>query len=259
MSRRFYRSCFYVQMFAALRSHGLVSRASVLFKFLALREHKIKSLFAVLDSKPDLKERYPYLAASVTACTLPSYLHKKEKDTKINRCSKIRYCAYCWNRMTCKPYVRMTRPSNKLNIKDYVYSYSEVSVYLPLGSSREDIASAGMALFSPRWKYSRDKLASSRVLGVAELLVVHSCKQDSGSRAYKITLRKIAYCHKNSKLAKDSLKSSSRYGSAGVKFCCYPVSMLFDGPLRSIKFDEAFRRRRTMRQYGVFYGASSIK
>lgn len=259
MSRRFYRSCFYVQMFAALRSHGLVSRASVLFKFLALRENKMKSLFATLDSKPNFKERYPYLAASVTACTLPAYLDKKEKDLKTNRCGKTRYCAYCWNRRTCKSYVRMTRPSNRLNIKDYVYSYSETSVHLPLGSSREDIASAGMALFSPRWKYSRDKLASSRVLGVAELLVVHSCKQDSGGRAYKVILRKIAYCHKNSKLAKDSLKSSSRYGSAGVKFCCYPVSMIFDGPLRSIKFDEAFRRRRTMRQYGVFYGASSIK
>lgn len=246
-------------MFAALRSHGLVSRASVLFKFLALRENKMKSLFATLDSKPNFKERYPYLAASVTACTLPAYLDKKEKDLKTNRCGKTRYCAYCWNRRTCKSYVRMTRPSNRLNIKDYVYSYSETSVHLPLGSSREDIASAGMALFSPRWKYSRDKLASSRVLGVAELLVVHSCKQDSGGRAYKVILRKIAYCHKNSKLAKDSLKSSSRYGSAGVKFCCYPVSMIFDGPLRSIKFDEAFRRRRTMRQYGVFYGASSIK
>ena len=259
MSRRFYRSCFYVQMFAALRSHGSISRASVLFKFLALREKKIKALFDAIDSRVSLKEGYPYLAASVKSCTLPAYLGKKEKDTKTNRCSKIRYCAYCWNRMTCKPYVRMTRAADKLDIKDYVYAYSEISVHLPLGSSREDIASAGMALFSPRWKYSKDKLASSRVLGVAELLVVHSCKQDSGGRAYKITLRKIAYCHKNSKLAKDSLKSSSRYGSAGVKFCCYPVSMIFDGPLRSIKFDEAFRRRRTMRQYGVFYGANSIE
>lgn len=259
MSRRFYRSCFYVQMFAALRSHGSMSRASVLFKFLALREKKIKALFDAVDSRSNLKEGYPYLAASVTACTLPAYLNKKEKDLKTNRCGKTRYCAYCWNRRTCKSYVRMTKPANRLNIKDYVYSYSEVSVYLPLGSSIEDVASAGMALFSPRWKYSRDKLASSKVLGVAELLVAHSCKQDSGSRAYKLTLRKIAYCHKNSKLAKDSLKSSSRYGSAGVKFCCYPVSMVFDGPLRSIKFDEAFRRRRTMRQYGVFYGANSIK
>ena len=259
MSRRFYRSCFYVQMFAALRSHGSISRASVLFKFLALREKKIKALFDAIDSRVNLKEGYPYLAASVKSCTLPAYLGKKEKDTKTNRCSKIRYCAYCWNRMTCKPYVRMTRAADKLDIKDYVYAYSEISVHLPLGSSREDIASAGMALFSPRWKYSKDKLASSKVLGVAELLVVHSCKQDSGGRVYKITLRKIAYCHKNSKLAKDSLKSSSRYGSAGVKFCCYPVSMIFDGPLRSIKFDEAFRRRRTMRQYGVFYGANSIE
>lgn len=259
MSRRFYRSCFYVQMFAALRSHGPTSRASVLFKFLALREKKAKALFDAVEGKPNLKKSYPYLAAAVTACTLPAYLYKKEKDLKSNSCSKARYCAYCWNRMTCKSYVRMTKPANRLNIKDYVYAYSEVSVSLPLGSSRDDIASAGMALFSSRWKYSRDKLASSRVLGVAELLVVHSCKQNAGDRSYKVTLRKIAYCHKNSKLAKDSLKSSSRYGSAGVKFCCYPVSMLFDGPLRSIKFDEAFRRRRTMRQYGVFYGSNSIK
>lgn len=131
MSRRFYRSCFYVQMFAALRSHGPTSRASVLFKFLALREKKAKALFAALTSKPTLKESYPYLAAAVTACTLPAYLYKKKKDLKRNSCGKTRYCAYCWNRRTCKSYVRMTKPANRLNIKDYVYAYSEVSVSLP--------------------------------------------------------------------------------------------------------------------------------
>lgn len=89
MSRRFYRSCFYVQMFAALRSHGPTSRASVLFKFLALREKKAKALFAALTSKPTLKESYPYLAAAVTACTLPAYLYKKKKTLSATHVVKL--------------------------------------------------------------------------------------------------------------------------------------------------------------------------
>lgn len=246
-------------MFAALRPHGPIGRAGVLFKFLAFREKKIKSFFKALKDKPNLRRSYPNLATSIRACPLPVYLGKPHGDSRGNACSRPRYCAYCWNRLTCRSYVRMTKAANKLDIKDYVYAYSEVVLLLPSDASQEDIASAGMSLFSPRWKYSKDKLASSRVLGVAEKLVVHSYRQDEGTRVYKLTLRRIAYCHKDSKSAKNSLKSSSRYGSAGVKFCCYPVSMVFDGPTRSIKLDETFRRRRTMRQYGVFYGASSIK
>ena len=130
-------------------------------------------------------------------------------------------------------------------------------VLLPKDTPYDDICSVGLGMFTPAWKYRKSEgLKSGLISGVAEHLVVHSFKDNKGVRLFKLTLRKIAYCHSDSYFAKTSICSSSRLGKAAVSFCSFPISMLYDGPLRTIRLDEAFRRRRLFRQYGSFYGPS---
>lgn len=255
---RFYKSCFYLELFATAAQRGIKSRANAMSKFLYLKSKKIKAFFKVFERLQDLKTRYPFLCLSLRKCTLPSYLRfSKDKDKKTAyRCSKVRYCPYCWNRSICRAYRRMTSGLDKGSdkCKDYGFFYSEKVSYIPVCSSSKAIADKGLSMFSPRWKMRPASLSANRVAGVSEMLIVHSHLLD-GERVYKLTLKQISYCHKDSKTAKSSLCSSKRFGKAAINFCCFPVSMLYDGPLRSIKIDEAFRRRRLIRQYGSFYSA----
>ena len=255
---RFYKSCFYLELFATAAQHGIKSRAGVTSKFLYLRNKKTKAFFKVFERLQDLKKLYPFLCLSLRKCTFPSYLRfSKNKDKKTAyRCSKIRYCPYCWNRSICRAYRRMTSglDNGSDKYKDYSFFYSEKVSYIPVGSSSKAISDKGLSMFSPRWKMRPASLSANRVAGVSEMLIVHSHLLD-GERVYKLTLKQISYCHKDSKTAKSSLCSSKRFGKAAINFCCFPVSMLYDGPLRSIKIDEAFRRRRLIRQYGSFYSA----
>jgi hypothetical protein len=255
---KFYKSCFYSELFATAAQHGIKSRAGVMSKLLYLKGKKTKAFFKVFERLQELKSRYPFLCLSLRKCTLPSYLRfSKDKDKKTAyRCSKVRYCPYCWNRSICMAYRRMTSKIDKKSdkYKDYSFFYNEKVLYIPVGSSSKVIADKGLSMFSPRWTMRPRYLEPLLVAGVAEMLVVHSHVLD-GNRVYKLTLKQVFYCHVDSKMAKDTICESKRFGKAAIKFCCFPVSMLYDGPLRSIKIDEAFRRRRLIRQYGLFYSA----
>jgi hypothetical protein len=262
MLKRFYRSCFYEELTKVFGSHG-ASRGNSLSKFLALRISKIKAMYAVFKSKPALASTYPFLCSSISGCRLPTYLRCwKAKPSEKNRkkskpCSKSRYCAYCWVRMTCKSYCKMTKGIDKELYPGYEYFYNEKVLLLSSDVSYEVLAEQGLALFAHRNKYGSRKLVSAGIAGIAESLVVHSCNT-AGTRMFKLTLRQVAYCHKDSRFAKSALAGSPRrFGKAAIMFCSFPVSMLYDGPLRSIRLDEAFRRRRLVRQYGIFYNSGA--
>lgn len=260
MLRRFYRACFYEELVKVTGSHG-ANRGTALSKFLALRSSKVRAMYSLFKNKPDLGKEYPFLCSSMSNCRLPTYLRiwkakPSGKKKKTQPCSKSRYCAYCWVRMYCKSYRKMTKNIDKKAYQDYGFFYNEKTLLLPSDTSYEALADLGLALFSHRNKYGGNRLASARIAGIAESLIVHSCNE--GKRMFKVTLRQLAYCHKQSKFAKSAMKGSfKRFGAAAVSFCCFPVSMLYDGPLRSIRLDEAFRRRRLVRQYGIFYNSGA--
>lgn len=247
---RFYRSCFYNEAVEAMGREGLLS------KVLHLRYKKLGAFFKIFNESSELRKAHPFLCRALKMCTLPSYLGSgTSTKSKVKRCSKLRYCPFCWNRMMCKSYTRMTYKKDK--IPGYRYFYSEQVLLLSKDTPYTDICSAGLGMFTPSWKYRKSEgLKSGLIAGVAEHLVVHSFKDKEGVRSFKLILRKIAYCHPDSYFAKTSICSSSRLGKAAVSFCSFPISMLYDGPLRTIKLDEAFRRRRLFRQYGSFYGPS---
>lgn len=259
MVKRFYRHCFYRELVKTLGSHGS-NRGGALSKFLALRRSKIKSMYAFFKKDPGLTKKYPFLCGSVAGCRMPKYLQAfKMKPSKKSSvpCSKTRYCAFCWVRINCKAYSRMTRNIDKAAYPGYGFFYNERVILLPMTTSHSILADQGLSLFSHRNKYSGPRLASSRIAGIAETLVVHSATHDN-VRMYKLTLRQIAYCHKDSVFAKSSKSGSAkRFGTSAVDFCCFPVSMLYDGPLRSMSLDEIFRRRRLVRQYGIFYNSGA--
>jgi hypothetical protein len=247
---RFYRTCFYNEAVEAMGRAGLLS------KVLHLRYKKLGAFFKIFNESSELRKAHPFLCRALKMCALPSYLGSAASTKqKVKRCSKLRYCPFCWNRMMCKSYTRMTYKKDK--IPGYKYFYSEKVLLLPKDTPYTDICSAGLSMFTPKWKYRKSEgLKSGLIAGVAEHLVVHSFKDKEGVRSFKLILRKIAYCHPDSYFAKTSICSSSRLGKAAVSFCSFPISMLYDGPLRTIKLDEAFRRRRLFRQYGSFYGPS---
>lgn len=248
---QFYRKCFYKD---AVRSIKLDIKESILSRILRLRYKKLGAFFKIFNRTPGLRASYPFLCRTLKMCTVPAYLGRTlSVKSKVRRCSKARYCPFCWNRMTCRSYIRMTRQKPK--IAGYKYFYSEKVITLPKDTPYGEICSAGLGLFTPAWKYRPKYLESGMISGVAENLVVHSSRDDQGVRVFKLTLRRIAYCHPDSSFAKTSICSSSRFGKAAICFCSFPISILYDGPLRTIKIDEAFRRRRLARQYGAFYGA----
>jgi hypothetical protein len=233
-----------------------MGRTGLLSKVLHLRYKKLGAFFKIFNESSELRKAHPFLCRALKMCALPSYLGSAASTKqKVKRCSKLRYCPFCWNRMMCKSYTRMTYKKDK--IPGYKYFYSEKVLLLPKDTPYTDICSAGLSMFTPKWKYRKSEgLKSGLIAGVAEHLVVHSFKDKEGVRSFKLILRKIAYCHPDSYFAKTSICSSSRLGKAAVSFCSFPISMLYDGPLRTIKLDEAFRRRRLFRQYGSFYGPS---
>lgn len=246
---RFYRKCFYNDSF---KVHKAVGGDSILDRILHLRYKKLGAFFKIFNRTPELRASYPFLCRTLKMCTTPSYLSKKPASKarpKAKRCSKMRYCPFCWNRIACRSYLRMTKRKDKL--EGYVYAYSERVVLLPMNTPYPDICATGLKMFTPVWKYR--SLNSKQISGIAEHLVVHSAVSEDGLRSFKLTLRRIAYCHQDSDFAKTSVCSSTRLGSAAVSFCSFPLSIMYDGPLRTIKMDEAFRRRRLVRQYGSFY------
>lgn len=245
---KFFRECFFKEAAVAMGCDN------ILLKILRLRYKKLGAFFRIFKASRKLSQKYPFLCSSLKLCTIPVYLKgRTSTNLKVSRCTKPRHCLFCWNRVTCKLYVRMTHKQDK--ILEYKYFYSEDVILLPKDTPYSEICSTGLRMFAPIWKYRKSEgLKSKLISGVAEHLVVHSFKDENGIRLFKLTLRKIAYCHPDSSFAKTSICCSPRFGVAAIKFCSFPISMVYDGPLRGIKLDEAFRRRRLFRQYGSFYG-----
>ena len=87
-----------------------------------------------------------------------------------------------------------------------------------------------------------------KVLGVAECLVAYKNKKIS---SYVFILRRIVYCHSSSVLAVGQ-KSNRKYGRPSLLFCSFPIGMILQSPVASMKLAWAFMGRKLTRKFGTF-------
>lgn len=256
----FYRECFYRNMDALLYAgRASKTRTERLLSYLALRNKRLKVLSRILKKDESLARDNPYLVHSLYKCKLPIYLavnnFPKIGHRKTAYCSRPRMCAYCWVRLACKSFSRTAKRIMHMN--GYVYAYHSTIALKPIDASVDDIKSAGLSMFSKRHKYSKDRMAKADMVGMSEQLCAYPSIMGDGSKVIVLELRKLAYCHKDSAFAKDSICTSIRkFSEPSISFCSYPAKIMNSSIKTSLKIDAAFKGSRLLRQYGVMYGGA---
>lgn len=261
-SRKFYKNCFYYDLFHGAKAWGCKTYLSLLRKFLHFRKNKIRCIFKIERAKPGLfLARSKGLGISLQCCPLPTYLGGKLSSGTEQpvgfKCSNARFCAYCWNRVCCRGYIKMTKALRKAPIPGYAYCYYESIVDLPFETPDSCVLKACTALCAKRNLYRASKLKAYAVHGIAESLSVFRTVGADKKRVYRIIFKRIAYCHSGSDFAKTSLvTSSSRYGKAAIMFCKVPIELIFEKPSNSLKLNALLKGHRLVRRFGGFYNTS---
>jgi hypothetical protein len=108
-----------------------------------------------------------------------------------------------------------------------------------------NLRNTGMGMFK---KYRPSYLKKNKVLGLSECLVAYKNKKIS---SYVFILRRIVYCHSSSVLAVGQ-RSVRKYGRSSLLFCSFPIGMILQSPVASMKLAWAFMGRKLTRKFGTF-------
>ena len=179
-------------------------------------------------------------------CPVPDYAsmtnNDKKKEGYCRPCSRRRFCPYCWTKRSC---LFLESTVNKSFLPGYCLYYTQDVIKVPDSTSLSDLRNTGTGMFK---KYRSSYLNKHKVLGVAECLVAYKNKKIS---SYVFILRRIVYCHSSSVLAVGQ-KSNRKYGRPSLLFCSFPIGMILQSPVASMKLAWAFMGRKLTRKFGTF-------
>ena len=249
---KFYRQSFFKDLHLLTKKEK-PSTGYKLMAFLVLRKKRIKLIREHLSENSEALLKNKYLCYSLSKCSLPAYLAVKSRHIKpgpIAYCSKVRLCAYCWTRLNCKSHCRMLKSMTKAD--EHLYAFKELVIEISSDTSLEDLKKTGVAMFTKRHRFKASRLQKEKILGIAEMLCVYPTGNDK--KTYTLQLRQFAYCHKNSRFAKEaSFVDSKPLGSPCVNFCSFPSKLMLAKGESLIKINEAFKSTRLVRKYGNMF------
>jgi len=259
-AHRFYKECFFKQL------HTVVDKVSPTRAYLArfydiARDRRIKFLSRFMKRNPEVKKRYKYLCFALSKCKTPIYLAVRGSAPKSGPvslyCSKIRFCAHCWVRRTCRSFIAMVNKMTKYD--HYAFAYKEKINFIDLDASAAHIFIECSRMFTKRHKFSKANLKRDAILGVTETLCVYPMVM-LGKKVLALQLRQLAYCSTHSAFYDSStIRSEVKLGEPSVQFCSYPARSLKGSAETQIKIDEVLKGLRLTRRAGIMYNPCMTK
>jgi len=213
-------------------------------------ERMLTQFKLALISYPKLRKVFSPIYNDMYNCPVPSYVSKlentKKKGAYYRPCSRRRFCPYCWTKSSCLSLkASLSHAIGKSFLPGYSLYYTQDVIRVPDEVSLLDLKKTGMGMFK---KYRQSYLKKNKVLGLSECLVAYKNKRIS---SYVFILRRIVYCHNSSVLAVGQ-KSNRKYGRPSLLFCSFPIGMILQSPVASMKLAWAFMGRKLTRKFGTF-------
>jgi hypothetical protein len=209
-------------------------------------ERMLTQFKLALISYPRLRKVFSPIYNDVYNCPVPDYASKtnnnQKKEGYYRPCSRRRFCPYCWTKRSC---LFLESTVNKFFLPGYYLYYTQDVIKVPDSTSLSDLRNLGIGMLK---KYRSSYLNKHKVSGVAECLVAYKNKRIS---SYVFILRRIVYCHNSSVLAVGQ-KSNRKYGRTSLLFCSFPIGMILQSPVASMKLAWAFMGRKLTRKFGTF-------
>ena len=259
-AHRFYTECFFKNL------HTVVDKVSptrtYVSKFYALaRDRRIRFLSRLMKRNPDIKAKHKYLCFALSKCKVPVYLTVKGLTPSPGGvslyCSKTRFCAHCWVRVTCSSFIQMVKKMTKYD--HYAFAYKEKINFIDLDASVAHIFIECSRMFTKRHKFSKANLKRDAILGITETLCVYPMVM-LGKKVLALQLRQLAYCSTYSAFYDSStIRSEVKLGEPSVQFCSYPARSLRGSAETQIKIDEVLKRLRLTRRAGIMYNPCMTK
>ena len=134
-AHRFYKECFFKHLSDVVDK--VKPTRSYLARFYELvRDRRIKFLNRLMKRSPEIKEKHKYLCFALSKCKIPLYLAVKGFVPKSGGaslyCSKTRFCAHCWVRVTCRSFITMVKKMTRYD--HYAFAYKEKISFIDLDS-----------------------------------------------------------------------------------------------------------------------------
>lgn len=213
-------------------------------------ERMLTQFKLALISYPRLRKIFSPIYNDMYNCPVPSYVSELDNTNKkgvyYRPCSRRRFCPYCWTKSSCLSLkASLSKAVGKFFLPGYFLYYTQDVIRVPDEVSLLDLKNTGMGMFK---KYRPSYLKKNKVLGLSECLVAYKNKKIS---SYVFILRRIAYCHNSSVLAVGQ-KSNRKYGRPSLRFCSFPIGMILQSPVASMKLAWAFMGRKLTRKFGTF-------
>lgn len=259
-AHRFYKECFFKNL------HSIVDKVAPTRSYLArfyeiARERRLKFLARFIKRNPEVKKKHKYLCFALSKCKTPIYLNVKGLVSKPGPaslyCSKIKFCAHCWVRRTCRSFITMVNKMTKYD--HYAFAYKEKINFIDLDASVGHIFIECSRMFTKRHRFSKANLSRSGILGITETLCVYPMVMH-GKKVLALQLRQLAYCSTYSAFYDSStIRSEVKLGEPSIQFCSYPARSLKGSAETQIKIDEALKRLRLTRRAGIMYNPCIAK
>ena len=245
MKYSFTKACLYRQALKS-KSKGGVPYANCGTLVSAYLVRMLTQFKLALISYPRLRKIFSPIYNDVYNCPVPDYAsmtnNDKKKEGYCRPCSRRRFCPYCWTKRSC---LFLESTVNKSFLPGYCLYYTQDVIKVPDSTSLSDLRNTGTGMFN---KYRQSYLKKNKVLGLSECLIAYKNKKIS---SYVFILRRIVYCHSSSVLAVGQ-KSNRKYGRPSLLFCSFPIGMILQSPVASMKLAWAFMGRKLTRKFGTF-------
>lgn len=253
-AHRFYKECFFKHLSDVVDK--VKPTRSYLARFYELvRDKRIKFLNRLMKRSPEIKEKHKYLCFALSKCKMPLYLAVKGFAPKSGGaslyCSKTRFCAHCWVRVTCSSFIEMVKKMTRYD--HYAFAYKEKISFIDLDASVGHIFIECSRMFTKRHRFSKANLNREGILGITETLCVYPMVMQ-GKKVLALQLRQLAYCSNISGFYESStIRSEVKLGEPSIQFCSYPARSLRGSAETQIKIDHVLKRLRLTRRAGIMY------